>query len=143
VQEDDKVCTDAPGNVCYSSAPASVSLPFKNYSGASSRLHVIVPGETIAEGKCDGNLDARCLRTDLNVNDPPGRNGLPTPYELLGAGGPLKPTVYVIDDFFNITTDRVGLIQDSNPVAVMPNVSLFLPGDATAQYKMSPSRPSP
>ncbi|MCX7648220.1 MAG: hypothetical protein N2Z60_06380, partial [Elusimicrobiales bacterium] len=44
--------------------------------------------------------------------------------------GPLNVKVYLVDDFYNIATEQTGSAQDTNPIAVMPDVKLSFPNDS-------------
>ncbi|MBI5884269.1 MAG: hypothetical protein HZB91_14330, partial [Elusimicrobia bacterium] len=111
----DDCCEGNFDNVCKSQYPAGITYGFKVYAAAAARLQVLLPGETGAGGKCDDNDEPEC-RDLLGTEGSPGKNGSPSAFTITApAPSPLGVTVNLVDRFWNVVTDRTGIVQDSNP----------------------------
>jgi len=118
------ICTaNNPSNICLNNDQQAKSV-FKVYASTATKLHITLPGENIVEGYC--NTSPPC-KFDQIQNPNPGKNGIPIPYTI--DSGPLNIKVYLVDNFYNITTEQTGALQDTNPIAVMPDVKLIFLND--------------
>jgi len=118
---DNNVCSGNFGDVCLGSdAAAKASL--KVFSSTATRLEVVLPGQGLAEGKC--NISPPCRDPMISW---PGRTGPPAAHTI--GTGAMFASVYVTDQFYNRATELVAAAQDTNPVAVMPSVEISMPGD--------------
>jgi len=117
---DNNMCFGGAGGVCLGNDAAARAY-LKVFSSTATRLEVVLPGQGLAEGKC--NIGP--------CRDPliawPGRTGPPAVHTI--GAGPLFASVYLTDDFYNKATELAGAAQDTNPVAVMPAVVVSMPGD--------------
>ncbi|MBI5743578.1 MAG: hypothetical protein HY952_03425, partial [Elusimicrobia bacterium] len=118
---DNNMCFGNFGGACRND-DAAAKNSMKVYASTATRLEVILPGQGLAEGKC--NISPPCRDPLINW---PGRN-IPPPAHTIGTGA-LFATVVVTDKFFNKATELINAAQDTNPVAVMPTVSVAVPGD--------------
>ncbi|HBE88216.1 MAG TPA: hypothetical protein DDW67_03650 [Elusimicrobia bacterium] len=120
----------ADNNVCSGNFPSGVCLnddisakaSFRVWASTGTRLEVVLPGQTLAEGRC--NISPPCRDAAIST---PGRTGSPLPYTI--GGGSLFAGVYLTDRFYNKVSELTGAAQDSNPVAVMPEVKVLLVQD--------------
>ncbi|MBI5244339.1 MAG: carboxypeptidase regulatory-like domain-containing protein [Elusimicrobia bacterium] len=127
-QVSNRVCTgNASPFICRADSPAAIPQPFKVYASAASKLQVLLPGETAVQGKCDVSPGVVCK---FNVSvDTAGKSGAPVSRLIQTA---FQATVNLVDDYFNLATERVGAAQDTNPPAVMPEVQVSLLDDSLA-----------
>ncbi|MDP2867175.1 MAG: hypothetical protein Q8O90_13120, partial [Elusimicrobiota bacterium] len=101
---------------------AAAKVSFKVYASTAVRLEVVLPGQTLVEGKCAISPPCRDAAPAW-----PGRNGPPAQHTI--GTGALFAGVYLTDMFFNKATDASGAAQDTDPVALMPEVRVTMPGD--------------
>ncbi|MDT8285807.1 MAG: Ig-like domain repeat protein [Elusimicrobiales bacterium] len=119
---DNRVCSGNPplGNCLNDDAAAKAS--FKVWASTGTRLEVVLPGQTLAEGRC--NISPPCRDAGISR---PGRSGTVLPYTI--GGGSLFANVYLTDRFYNKVSELTGAAQDSNPVGVMPEVKILIAQD--------------
>ncbi|MCK5583391.1 MAG: hypothetical protein KAI33_06355, partial [Elusimicrobiales bacterium] len=118
------VCNgNLPANtVCKNDDEAAKSF-FKVYASTAIQIMAVLPGESLAEGRCD--ISPPCKNGSL---ENPGKTGFPTPYAI--GSGALYANVYLVDKFYNKATEHTGAARDTNPIAVMPDIKISLPQDA-------------
>ncbi|TPW18345.1 MAG: hypothetical protein FD129_13, partial [bacterium] len=122
-QAEDQVCTANIPADCRAQAPAAVSVPFRVWASSATRLMVILPGETAEEGKCD--LISVCTP----LSGAPGKSGTPAAFTMTMPQSGFQAKVNLIDDYYNIATNRSGANQDTNPIPAMPTVQISMPQD--------------
>jgi len=127
--DDNYICSGNFGGVCLTD-DAATKTSLKVFASTASRLEVILPGQGLAEGKC--NISPPCRDPLISW---PGRTGPPPAYTI--GTGALFATVVLTDRFYNKATELITSAQDTNPIAVMPTVGVSVPGD----FKTTPPGP--
>ncbi|MDO8802826.1 MAG: fibronectin type III domain-containing protein [Elusimicrobiota bacterium] len=118
---DNYVCSGNFGGVCLAD-DAAARVSFKVYASTAVRLEVVLPGQTLVEGKCA--VSPPCRNASLAW---PGRSGPPAQHTI--GLGPLFAGIFLTDMFFNKATEASAADKDTNPIAVMPEVGVTMPGD--------------
>ncbi|MCK5584250.1 MAG: hypothetical protein KAI33_10675, partial [Elusimicrobiales bacterium] len=123
---------DASNYVCSGNLPANTicknddeaaKSSFKVYASTATQLVVVLPGESLTEGKC--NISPPCKAGIIN----PGKTASPDYFAI--DSGSLFVNVYLVDKFYNTATGYEDAARDTNPrVEVMPEVEIILPQDA-------------
>ncbi|MHB0996416.1 MAG: hypothetical protein ACYC2I_08615 [Elusimicrobiales bacterium] len=124
------VCPAGTGGACRND-DAAARASFKVYASTAVRFEVILPGQSLVEGKCD--VPGICAAAGFTW---PGRSGPPSDYTI-GDTDAINATVVLSDRFYNRASEGTGTAQDTNPPAVMPKLQLTTPGD----WKLAPEAP--
>ncbi|PIP81426.1 MAG: hypothetical protein COR54_20300, partial [Elusimicrobia bacterium CG22_combo_CG10-13_8_21_14_all_63_91] len=126
----DEICTgNLPGTqICSVQTPAAVSPPIKVFASTATKFHVLLAGETLVQGQCDNLVVCK----SLTGGQRPGKNGTPAPFTMTVPQTAFQASVYLVDSYYNVATERTLGAQDTNPIATMPEVELILAGDPIA-----------
>ncbi|MBI4376494.1 MAG: hypothetical protein HY549_08595, partial [Elusimicrobia bacterium] len=132
-QAADRVCTaNASPFICLAQSPASETPKFKVWASTPSYLQVLLPGESLVQGKCDVQPGTVCRNLNAGEGSPGKSSSTPSNYVV---GDPaMTVTVNLVDRFYNKVTEFTGGFKDSNPAlpTPTPTVQLSLPGDPIA-----------
>ncbi|MDD5657690.1 MAG: hypothetical protein PHF00_10610, partial [Elusimicrobia bacterium] len=133
-QEASRVCTaNANPYICQAGNAAARTPKFKVWASTAVQLQVLLPGESLAPGKCDyqPGVVCRVLGAQEGV---PGKSSSPANFLIAVPQTSLLANVYLLDKFWNVATERPegAANQDTNPPAVMPKVQVTMPSDPAA-----------